>query len=444
MNTRHMDTMKNRTLAADKPLAASRSTVKAMVTGILKSAPMTCAQPTGPSRSWWTAAAFAALLTIILPGRIMAGDTSGIQVLSRATVFQYHTADPYDRDNLYGFNHAPSVVLLPDGRLLAAWFSGTYEASVNQVILGSFSADDGRTWSKARVLQDDPIRSDFDPAFIRAGDRVYMCYSVGRWNKYPSIRTGPGEGAATGPKSFTIQCRWSDDSGKTWSNPVRMHESTGWGCRSNGIQLKSGELMLPTHDFLKWKSASLKSVDGGKTWTRSVEVNPGKLKAAEPVIAQCASGKLVMAVRSRDGVMRFSASTDRGETWSVPRESDIRAGDSSPSLIALSNGALVLTYTASAPPNRTSLGVRVSIDEARTWSDMFELASIDPPKPGDDFWSHSVCYPSAAELPDGRVLVVWTQISMSPTWQGGKIESAVIDVNSALPGATRPGETKAP
>jgi hypothetical protein len=356
-------------------------------------------------------------------------EAAPVEVVSRAQVFKYDTAEPYDRQNLYGFNHAPSVVLMPDGRLLAAWFSGPYEAAVNQVILGSYSSDGGATWSGVQVLQDDPVRSDFDPAFIRAGERVYMCYSVGRWNKYPGYRPGPDEVAATGPESFTIQCRWTDDSGATWTDPLRVHDSTGWGCRSNGVQLETGALILPTHDFLKWQSAALKSEDGGKTWIRSEPVSPKSGGAAEPCIARCKSGELVMATRCRDGVMRFSRSSDRGASWTVPEPADIQAGDSSPSLISLTDGTLLLTYTASKPPYRTSLGVRTSRDEGRTWSEVFELASVKPAGEGEDFWSHSACYPSASELADGRVIVVWTQISMSPSWQGGVIESAVLKVN---------------
>lgn len=55
-------------------------------------------------------------------------------IVSSGEVFNYPNADPYDRNNDYGFNHAPSVTRLSDGRLLAAWFSGPFEASVHQVI----------------------------------------------------------------------------------------------------------------------------------------------------------------------------------------------------------------------------------------------------------------------------------------------------------------------
>ncbi len=56
-------------------------------------------------------------------------------IVCRSTVFTHPSTDPYHVKNLYGFNHAPSVVGLPDGRLLAAWFSGPFEASVHQSVV---------------------------------------------------------------------------------------------------------------------------------------------------------------------------------------------------------------------------------------------------------------------------------------------------------------------
>lgn len=93
-------------------------------------------------------------------------------LLEQSVVFDYGNADPYDRANLCGFNHAPSVTCLSDGRLMAAWFSGPYEGSVHQVILGTTSADGGKTWAKASIVCDVPRKSDFDPAFIADGPRT--------------------------------------------------------------------------------------------------------------------------------------------------------------------------------------------------------------------------------------------------------------------------------
>ncbi|MEP0844785.1 MAG: exo-alpha-sialidase, partial [Phycisphaerae bacterium] len=330
------------------------------------------------------------------------------RLIGTATVFRYEKADPYDRSNLYGFNHAPSVTLLADGRLLAAWFSGPYEASVHQVILGSFSSDGGATWSPAQVLQDDPHRSDFDPAFLSDGTRTWLCFSVGRWNRYPPMRAQAGEDAPVGPESFRIWGCWSDDAGRTWSEPVRLLDDVGWGCRSNGIQLSSGELILPVHHFMTWTAAVIRSTDGGRSWQRSSTVKPADGGgAAEPSVAELPDGRLLMIVRSRDGVLRTATSLDRGVTWSKPVKTGVVAGDASSNLLSLRDGRLVLTYNAGPPPHRTPLAVCVSDDEGRTWGPLLELDRADPPTQGEAFWSREVCYPSAVELPDGTVVIVW-------------------------------------
>ena len=71
-------------------------------------------------------------------------------MFSRSIVFEHPCADPYNLENCHGFNHGPSVTVLPDGHLVCAWFSGPFEASVQQVILGSYSSDGGRTWGRSR------------------------------------------------------------------------------------------------------------------------------------------------------------------------------------------------------------------------------------------------------------------------------------------------------
>src|SRR5438093_5203436 len=109
-------------------------------------------------------------------------------IISCSLIFRHPACDPYDRENRHGFNHAPSVTMLSDGRLLAAWFSAPFEASVQQVILASSSLDGGVSWTPAEVLQDSPRLSDFDPAFIADGRRTWFFFSAGRWIRWPFLR----------------------------------------------------------------------------------------------------------------------------------------------------------------------------------------------------------------------------------------------------------------
>lgn len=351
------------------------------------------------------------------------------QVIDRGVVFDYPKADPYDRNNFYGFNHAPSITQLNDGRLLGAWFSGPFEASVHQLILGCYGDATGKTWSEGTVLNDVPRKSDFDPAFIRDGQRTWLFYSVGRWDRYPFVGMRDAEKTEVGIDSYKTFARYTDDAGKTWSTETRVGEHTGSGPRSNGIKLSGGELILPLHRYDGKQPAILKSADNGKTW-RKIDgpVPDEKVTASEPCIAECANGELLMIVRSRDGWLWSTRSTDRGETWSPLEKSDLPAAASSHSLIRLRDGKLALTHNPTKPPLRTQLTMRLSSDNGRTWGEAVEIDTVPAPSEGDEVYSRQVAYPSATQLPDGNVFVVWTRISVAPVEQFGKIHWAKVKV----------------
>lgn len=340
-------------------------------------------------------------------------------------MFEYGQDDPYDRSNLYGFNHAPSVTRMSDGRLLAAWFSGPYEASVHQVILGCYSADEGAAWSEAEVLHDAPRRSDFDPAFIADGRRTWMFFTVGRWDRYPFVGLRDVEREEVGVASYKLYARITSDSGATWSDARQILDEVSWGCRSNGIRLTGGELLLPVYHFGTQTAAVVRSDDEGRTWTRHGNIlPPGKIGANEPTATQLPTGEILMVVRSRDGFLWEARSGDRGTTWSAPRNTEMIAAVSSHNLFTTSHGRVVLTHNPCQPPRRTPLTMRLSDDGGRSWGAAVQLAEIPHPDPDEDVFGRSVCYPSVTELADGSLLAVWTRIEMSATRQSGIIRAA--------------------
>ena len=103
-----------------------------------------------------------------------------MQVLSQSTVFEYPNTDPYDRGNLYGFSHAPSVTRLPDGRLMAASHS-IFRSSEGRLVLTHdecapparspltvrVSDDDGETWAEPFTLAEISAPGTDDDAYTR-------------------------------------------------------------------------------------------------------------------------------------------------------------------------------------------------------------------------------------------------------------------------------------
>jgi hypothetical protein len=341
-------------------------------------------------------------------------------LLSRSTVYEPPSRDPYDLQNRTGFNHAPNVALLPDGRLLCVWFSGPYEASVHQAILAAYSEDEGRTWSPADVFHDFPRRSDFDPALLVDGQRTWAFFSAGRWTRYPFVSD---EKENVGERSFQIYFKTSDDSGRTWSPAHEAPTGRGFNCRNNGIRLRSGPLVLPVTRLRGNHAGLLVSPDRGKSWRMAGGVVTTPMGEDEPAVVELNSGAVLMVLRTSGGRLWRTKSSDLGETWSAPEQTALEAPASSHSLFRLRDGRIALTHNAS-PKVRTPLTMRLSEDDGESWGPPLELASAPAWKPGSRESRRQVSYPSVAQLPDGALVVVWADIGISDTEQYGIIQSA--------------------
>ncbi|HVT27494.1 MAG TPA: sialidase family protein [Lacipirellulaceae bacterium] len=360
-------------------------------------------------------------------------------VESRSIVFDYGKYDPYDRTNLYGFNHAPSIIRISGSRLQTAWFSGPFEGSIHQVILGASSEDGGRTWNAAKVLNDAPHLSDFDPSFINAGDRTLLFFSTGRWTRWPPVDYRKSKQEQVGGRSFTIHMRQLPHDTDHWSDAVSIGSEPGWNSRSDGIRLSTGELLLPTHRLepQPYVASVLISQDNGKTWTRGPEIKtPGMIGAAEPSVAELPDGSLIMALRVNDGRIWFARSRDHGRNWSQPERTKLNAATSSSNVFCTSGGQLVLTYNSSSP-ERTQLSLRVSKDGGKSWSALLPLVEVKQPLRDEEVFSRQVCYPSVCELENGRLRIVWADIEMSATRQAGIIKSALVRLYPDRSGSER-------
>jgi len=349
------------------------------------------------------------------------------EVESQSVVFADSHTDPYDRANRFGMNHAASVTSLGGDRVMAVWFSGPFEGSVHQVLLGAISTDGGKTWGKATIVNDTPHVSDFDPGFVHAANRLLLFFSNGRWEQLPS----QGRGKKVGVDSFQMFIKSSDDGGRTWSEMRDMQTSPGWNCRSNGIRLKDGTLLIPTHHLrYPHKSSVLLSTDDGETWTRRADITtPDDVGAAEPSVSQLPDESLLMVLRTTDGFLWLVRSADSGWTWSKPERQEMTAATSSANLWTTSTGQVVLTHNPTKPPYRTELTMRVLNEDGKTWSEPLMLAKVAPPAESEPLWDRQISYPSVCELPNRALLVVWAFIEQGEDMQRGEIHSARVRLN---------------
>ena len=179
---------------------------------------------------------------------------SPITITDHTVILKHTSTDPKDPANTSGYNLGPSIALLPDGRLMAVWFSSPSEGAESQRIVQAFSSDQGRTWGDATVLQDFSGKADFDPALFVAGTETFLFFS------------------AFDPQ-IDIYFRRSGDSAKTWTEPVKINQKTGLTATSSASHLlctRDGTLVLtynPGPTPLRSPLLMRTSRDEGVTWS---------------------------------------------------------------------------------------------------------------------------------------------------------------------------------
>lgn len=345
-----------------------------------------------------------------------------MKIIDRKIIFAHTGENPYSRNAINNYNHAPSVTLTADDKLLVAWFSAPWESHWWQQILTSSSIDGGKTWSPAEVIQDTENISDFDPAFIRDGDRTFLFYSLARWWEPHLVNE---------KKNFKGSFyRYSDDCGKNWSETKLL--SPDKAQRSNGIKLSTGELLLGFYRFPKGGAGVLKSVDGGESWNSYGDITT-PYQNGEPTIVETPSGRILMYIRTKSGHIWRSVSHDKGVSFSAAEETDIVDSFSSSNLYRLSDDRLTLTHNPCEVMRRNKLVIRVSDDEGENWGEPVLLDEID-----DTFMckdpthivgpDYAVSYPSVTEDKDGNLIVVWSRYKITESAHYGDILYAKLSV----------------
>ena len=242
-------------------------------------------------------------------------------------------------------NSEGSFVTLNDGRLLFCYtqfYGGSADGAAAKIV-GIESSDEGRTWTAPRVIvsNDDAGHNVMSVSLLRLkSGRIALFYVH---------------------KNSWIDCRervrFSDDEGKTWSEPTLIVAAPGYFVLNNDrvIQLSTGRLVVPVafHRSRGTDPSSSKSFDAraidlwylsddeGKTWHESKSMwalnAPTGSGLQEPGVVELPDGSLLCWARTDQGHQFEMRSTDHGTTWSVPAAGPL-ASPTSPASIKVIPG----------------------------------------------------------------------------------------------------------
>lgn len=298
--------------------------------------------------------------------------------------------------------HASSVLPLPDGTVLAAWFGGTQEGSGDVDIWLSRRAAD--IWSAP----------------------VTVCAREGypHWN--PVLYPLPDGRIRLVCKESTKISDWyslgavSCDGGLTWSEPLPLSPAEYDGSPEGGhgpvkdkpLYLSSGVLLAGcSTEHGVWVPMADRSTDGGFTWETSLIPMPEGVGAIQPTLWESVPGRVHALLRTDAGTVYRSDSEDGGVTWCQAYPTAMPNNNSGIDCTALPDGRVVLVCNPVGKNwgPRSPLCVYASEDNGITWERTLTLES------GEGEFS----YP-AAVFSGGLLHVTYT-------WKRQNVRYCVID-----------------
>ncbi len=293
-----------------------------------------------------------------------------------------------------------STIAETDSGLVAAWFGGQREKAKDVGVW--VSRLEGGKWSApvevANGDQPDGSRLPcWNPVlFTPRGGPLTLFYKVG-----PDPETWWGMKTA------------SSDGGKTWATPERLPEGMLGPIKNKPVMLKDGSILAPSSfedpKLDTWRVHFERSSNGGKTWTRTpdVEADP-KIDAIQPSVLFLGGEKLLAVGRTQSKRVFQVRSDDLGTTWGKMTLTDLPNPNSGTDAVTLADGRHLLVYNHSTT-GRSPLNVAVSKD-GTTWDAAVALER----EPGE------FSYPAVIQARDGLIHVTYT-------WNRRRIKHVVID-----------------
>ncbi|MGN7250037.1 sialidase family protein [Arthrobacter sp. SAFR-014] len=231
----------------------------------------------------------------------------------------------------------PVQTKLNDARILMVWYEATDHITTRDgIVVGSYSADNGRTWGPKLTFQSQPGIDLRDPTVSTSSDgaTLYLTY-------IKCTAAKPRDG-------FFL--RRSLDNGATWGPEIRIDPvgSNGAGTAPL-VEMADGRLIAVWFGMLtgeaydsSWRAYSS---DDGLTWSTPERFRNGVADSRgypEPYAAVYGNNVVIMYRHGEIDQLGIIRSTNNGGSWSVPTA--LWAGTGRPSCTITSAGTLIVVY----------------------------------------------------------------------------------------------------
>jgi predicted neuraminidase len=314
--------------------------------------------------------------------------------------------------------HAATLLRRADGSLFVAWFGGTREghrdtaiwAADRRSISGAAKIPTQPTvgaWSEPRIIAKATDEAHWNPVlFALSDDEWVLHFKVGM-----RIR------------DWVSWSQRSRDHGKTWQDPEPLVAGDRGGrgaVKNKPIQLTSGEWLAGAsiETWRRWDAFVDRSPNGRDGWSASTNfpLDRNRLRGKgviQPALWQSAPNHVHAFLRSTEGTLFRSDSTDAGISWSEAQPTSLPNNNSGVDVVRMQTGILALACNPVEGnwAARSPLSILFSNDNGKTWPQRLDVET----GPGE------FSYPALIE--DGNGLCV------AFTWNRRRIAVARIDAS---------------
>ncbi|MDR7532064.1 MAG: sialidase family protein [Armatimonadota bacterium] len=294
------------------------------------------------------------------------------------------------------FCHGATLLPVPDGSLLGAWFGGTAEGLPDSGIYVARLEAGASAWSPPALVAPADGRPCGNPVLFAGAPGVLWLAYFRVWGAW-----------CTGGKPCA---RVSFDGGQTWSDEMLLLDRAGVLTKNKPLRLGT-TLLLPVYDEVRWQVglARLDVARHGTAWVfddlaigagTGVAMIQGTLVLGRP-------GRLLMLMRTRAGRIWATESADGGYTWSAPHPTELPNPNAGIDMARLPDGRLWLAYNHTDRGRdpmqwelRSPLCLAESVNGGATWTPLLVLEE----GPGE------YSYPAVVVDGAGRVHVAYTAL----------------------------------